>query len=333
MPDQQREFLLAQKIVHKPTGEEFDLGYLSECTLIEGMDLSGPKVILRLRDPYLYLQDTLKVSPDDEITITFADAFASDGLDTVMDFTVLSAPVASDMIVINAMCSPVLALKRPTRRSRLYSTGAVERMLSEMFPGVRQEIAKCPISEAYHVLAGERPSLALRQMAREQGGHVFFDRDRVVVARLSELMESEPVLTYYHNDNRQELQVISYQAKSPKFMLQDRIKRRFAAWSITGGWMTSSKNTEAVPDLYGSPSALVLDGINAAPIPVLDCTITGNGQIRAGSVLAVVWGARRVDAPLNEALPEKFVVWSVAHHYSGGKYFSRVKGVVPMEED
>lgn len=321
------DYRLVQKIVHKPTGQEFDLGYVTEFTFVETMDLSGPKVIMRMRDPLLFHRDNLKLAADDELTITLSDTFAREGMDAEMDFTVLSVPDGSSKLIVNCMASAVLNTKRPVGRSRLFSVGAVANMLGELFPGIKQEIAKCPITEAYHVLAGERPSMALRQMAKEQGGHVFLDRDKIVLKRIDELMARDPDFIYHHNDNREQNQIISYQAKNPKYMIKDKLKRCYSGFDITNGWVKSTKNSDAAPERYSSAAGLVLSGINSVPVPVLDCTVTGNGYIRAGSVMGIEWHTARTDAPLNEALPEKVVVWAVSHYYSDMKYFCRIKGV------
>lgn len=324
------DFKLVQKIVHKQSGQEFDLGYLSEFTFIETMDLSGPKVIMRMRDPYLYLQDNLQVKADDEITITLADVFATEEMDSVMDFTILSVPSAQEDNVINALSSPVMETKRPATRARLFPVGSAQNMLSSFFPGVKQELTKLPVTESYHVLSGERPSLALKQLAREQGGHIYFVRDKVTVSRVEELMKKDADFTYHGGDNKEQYQVITYQVKKPEHTLKDRLVRSNQAFSITDGWVTANKNTDAVPRLVSSASTPVMDGMNAAPSPVIDCTVTGNGGVKAGSVIAFNWHTNRMDAPLNEALPEKVVVWAVAHHYSNNGYFCRIKGVVSL---
>ena len=94
--------------------------------------------------------------------------------------------------------------------------------------------------------------------------------------------------------------------------------------------MNSVKNSGGVPKLYGSSAGPVLNSINAAPFPVIDFTIKGNGGIRAGSVIAFEWKTRRQDAPINEALPEKVVVSAVSHYYGSGKYLCRCKGSVQL---
>jgi len=326
------EFQLVQKIIHKRTEREVDLGFLSEFTMIETMDLSGPKVIMRLRDPYLYLTDTLALRAEDEFDITMADIFARDGIDVVLPFSLLKAPDAASMVVLNMMSTPIYKTKMPRKRSRLFPVGDPSAILGELFQGLKQEITRTPIAEAYHLLAGERDTYALRQLAREQGGHIFLDRDTMRLVRLEELIEKEPEFTYFHNDNREENQVISYQVRDPKLMLKDKVRRYFCGWDVVKGWVESNRNGSAVPERYGSPVGPVLDGINSAPVPVIDCVCTGNGLIRAGSIMGVTWKTRRAEAPLHENLPEKFIVWSVSHYFSDGKYWCRIKGVLPMED-
>lgn len=327
------EFRLIQKILHVDTGQELDLGYLSESTIIETMDLSGPKLILRFRDPHLYLCDSLKLASEDTLQVTLADIFDYDGMDTVMDFTLLYAPDASWQTVLNGLSTPVFENKKPLVRPRIFTRKPMAFVASALFPGVKQDLAKAPIVEDYHILAGERPSYAIRQMAREAGGHVFFDRDRIVFRRLKELMAGPANATYHHNDNREEFQIITYQVKKPELMLKDRLKRSYTGWSLTDGWVSSGVNTGEAFTLHGSPAKPILDALNEVRVPVIDCVVTGNGNLRAGSVMDIVWHTRRQDAPLNEALPSRVVVWSVSHYYASGKYFCRIKACIPMETE
>ena len=327
------EFRLIQKIVHVPTGQELDLGYLAEATMVEVMDLSGPKLILRFRDPHLYLADSLKLSSEDVLRVTFADAIDFDGMDAVLDFSLLFVPDASGEMVLNCLGTKVFDAKKPLTKPRLFTGRPMSQVVKAFFPEAKLDLAKTPVVESYHALAGERPTSALRQMARECGGHVFFDREKFSFRKLKDLMAGEPTAIYHHNDNTKELQVVTYQAKKPDLVLRDRLKRSYAGWDVVKGWVTSSVNAGAVFSLHGSPQAPVLDALNDVYIPVIDCTVTGNGQIRAGSVLDVVWHTRRQGAPINEALPSRFVVWLVSHYFSDGKYWCRIKGVVPMEHD
>jgi len=327
------QFRLIQKIVHGQTGQELDLGYLSEATMVETMDLSGPKLILRFRDPHLYLADSLKLATEDTLTVTMADAFDFDGVDMVMDFTLLFVPDASGQMVLNCLSKPIFDAKKPLARPRIFTKRPMSQIVKEFIPGFRQSLAKAPIVENYHVLAGERPTYALRQMARESGGHLFLSRERMQFSRLRELMAGSATATYHHNDNREELQIVSYQVRKPDLMIRDRLQRSYSGWDITQGWVSSGVNTGGVFELHGSPSKPVLDALNEVHVPVLDCTMTGNGLIRAGSVLDAVWHTRRQGAPLNEALPGRVIVWAVAHYASDGKYFCRVKGCRPLENE
>jgi hypothetical protein len=327
----EQQFLLFQKMVHKRTGIEMDLSFLLEGTWVETMDLAGPRLMMEFHDPQSYIKDRVGVRPLDEITVTLADPMTRDGLNIEQDYTVLTMPIAGDSVQFNCLFSPLFCLKNPAKSSRLYSRKPMSYIVRELLPGLKPDLARCPVVEDYHILAGERPTYMLRQMAREQGGHLFISREHVRFKRLKEQMAGEADATYHYGDPREKNQIIRHSVPSADLVMDDRLRRSFSGWNLTEGWVKSGKNSGAVPELHASPHKLTLDNLSLVHKPVLDFSCMGNGNLRAGAVLDLEWHMPRTDAPLDEYLPERVVAWNVAHYYKAQKYFCRVKGVQPYE--
>ena len=114
------EAVLFQKIEHVRTGRELDLAFLAEATLVETMDLSGPRLMVSFRDPHRYISDELGLTELDVLRVTLADVYSTEGMSSVMDFTVLSCPLVESSLKIEAMHSAVYALKEPSVTSRMF---------------------------------------------------------------------------------------------------------------------------------------------------------------------------------------------------------------------
>ncbi len=326
-----KEQEIFQKIEHLESGEALDLSFLKECNFVETMDLSGPRLMAEFDDKFRYLRDDLKIAERDTLKMTLADIYARDGMDEVLDFTILSMPIAGDSVKFNCIFKMTYDLKQPAPSARAFVQKGASAIVSALCPGFKVNAGRFPVIDDYHLLAAERASFMLRQMAREKGAHFYLRRTEACFHRLSDLLQVESPFVYHHDDSRKENQIIQYTAPSCQHILEDRIIRNYQGWNITEGWVTSG--VDAPPEIYSSPSKTTLKNINAAPAVVLDFSCTGNGFLMPGMSLDFVWNVQNVDRPIDESLPERAVIWLVAHYYRANKYMCRVKCVRPLSEE
>lgn len=323
---------LIQKIEHLRTGEEFDLSFLTECVFVETLDLSGPRLMMEFDDSDTsYLRESLGVVAGDKVRVTLADMFSQDGMDLLMNFTILTMPIAGNSVKFNAILSDVYDLKQPRVTPKLFVRKAPSYILKTLFPGLKYDLARALAVEDYHISVGERPSYMLKQMAREQGAHIYVSRDYVCLKRISELMsQSSPDFEYSYGDVSQPNQIIQYQTPRVSAVLTDLVAKRYSGWSITDGVIKSGKNTSYPAARYPSASRSTLDHLAAVSMPVIDLSCMGNGYLCPGKVVDVTWNTNMQEAPIDESLPARFVTSLVAHSYRANKYFCRAKGVVAL---
>ena len=62
-----------KSIQHVRTGEEINVGFVKTCTYVESMDLTGPKLIMVLKDFQHAITQKLALKELDEIKVSFAD--------------------------------------------------------------------------------------------------------------------------------------------------------------------------------------------------------------------------------------------------------------------
>ena len=117
----QQEYLLFQRIIHDKSGEEVDLSWLQEATYIETIDLSGPKLILKINDRESFLRDDLLIAEKDLLTVTLADHYQRAGMDIEETFVIETMPVdGNEVITLN--CLPLLIhnLKQPAKQAHFF---------------------------------------------------------------------------------------------------------------------------------------------------------------------------------------------------------------------
>ena len=326
----EQEHLLIQEIKHLPTGETVDLGFLVEFTLVESMDLSGPKFMVEFHDPESWLRDDVGVKEGDEIEATIADIYTNDGVDEKIKFTILTVSVTGSTVKINAIASVIFAIKKRAANATVYTQKSPDYILGILFPGISRDVGRFPVVEDYHLLAGEYPSYVLRQMSIEQGAHVFLQRDTVCLYRLADIMAQTGIIYHYDNKTEQN-QILRHTAPSAQHILEDKIIRRYSGWNMKNGWVSTGES-DLCPLNSSSQSTLTMKNIGKSPKPAIDFTCVGNGFLKAGICLDLVWNTLRVNSPIDESLPERVVIFNVAHNYRANKYFCRVKGVTPLEK-
>jgi len=277
---------LFKKFIHVRSGKEFDIGFLRESNYIETLGLDGPKLIMSWDDPNRYLKDELQIREQDEIEAHLSDDWAMDGMNVKQKFTVMVDPSADRFLKLNLMASPVFKLKTLSDKTRIFRQRGVAEIIGAVSAGFRIDAGKFPVVEDYHCIAGERPSAMLRQIAGEQGGHLWFGREGWHVKTLAALFAAGPVLSKAH---------------------------RYA------------------PSLNASQNVRTLGNRPTSSRIAIDFQTHGNGFLTPGMVLKLWWHMATPDRPLDESLPDKVVISSVAHYYSAQKYYCRVKGAVPFE--
>ena len=122
--------IIFKKIVHEQSGEEFDISFIEEGTFVETLELDGPKLFLTMTDQYSYLRDKLKIKELDTLSVYLTDFFASEGLEAVVNFTILKITVSSYFLKMQLMSTPVYQTKVLATGSKSF----VQKPLSGILP-------------------------------------------------------------------------------------------------------------------------------------------------------------------------------------------------------
>lgn len=332
MTEQQEDFFV-QKITLIQKGQpvgDFDLSFIKEVTYIETIDLSGPKLILVVDDPFRVIRDEMQVKERNVLEVVLSDRYMRDNMDKTIRFTILTMPIVGSVVTFNCLQETVCRLKTPAKEAILFTEKPVTAILQKLAPGVKTDISSLPVLNSYHLLPGMRPSKLLRQMAKEYGVMLFWRRGKIVCKKLKDMLKADAKITYYHNDNgEKENRIISFTRSNAKSVITDKSVRNFMGWDMVKGVVKSSKAIKAAAELVSVANVPSMDGQLEVPKPAIDFMVLGNGALVPGIPLTLVWNGDRVDMPIDESLPAKVVIGTVAHYYSASSYYCRVMGVLP----
>lgn len=314
--------------------DDFDLGWLKEMTFIETIDISGPRLILIMDDQLKYLTDELNVKPRDVLKVTFSSHWYEgdgDDLELVLHFRILTMPNEGNRITFNCMEKEVESIKQPWKKSLLFSQKPVTAILGKLIPSLKHEVGKFPVMLDYHILPGMRPAKTIRQMCQEMKAACFHRRKSIVFETWDKLKKQGSEITFYHEPPATEQcdeEVFRYEMLRSQEVVKDRVERNYMSWNLKDGIVNTSKATQKPAEWVSQPEATVLNNLLDVSAPTIDLTTSGQGLIRPGVVMKIVWNnTQSADKPINESLPEKILISTVAHYYSGNQYLCRVKGI------
>lgn len=305
--------------------QDFDLSFLKESIYIETMDLSGPRLVLRMYDPSGYLKDFLGIKPKEVLELTLEDIWGEDEVGIKVRFVVMTMPINGPMIEFNCFEQWVEMLKRPAVNAMLFTRKPVETIIKRLLPGLKYNIAKFPTLNDYHILPGVRPSKILRQLAHEQAAAIWICRGTVYCQPFKALRAQKPSLAYYHQSRTEINQVLTYNKPSGKAVLSDFMDRNYTGWDMAKGIVDTLGSKKKPAEMVAQITSL--DNLLVAPEPLIDFTVFGNGSLRPGVITSLHWRTDNPEAPIDESLPPSCLLGTVAHYYAPQRYFCRVKGI------
>lgn len=328
----QEDFLL-QKVKLIKNGAEagiFDLSFLKEVTFVETIDLSGPRLMMTFDDTHSIIRDDMKVKERDVLEIRIADVWERDGIDQTIQFVIWTMPNKGSTVTLNCMQKYVDLLKQPVQDAILFPKKPVETILKRLAPGLKYDVGSFPVLEDYHLLPGERPTRVLRQIAREKASLCFFRRGSVVFRKLTELAEKEAKNIYEYNNPTAKNQIIHFTRENSKAVIKDRVERNIVGWDMIKGVVKSGKKITKPPEFVSVFNQSTMNSLSEIPFPAIDFIVAGNGALVPGHIVGLKWNINKIDAPVDESLPARVIISTVAHFYKAQKYLCRIKGITTV---
>ena len=334
---------LIQKILWIGTGEEVDKSFMREATYVETIDLSGPRLSILFDDPDSILTDSdwFQIKIGDILKVTFEDPTYRSGMNMTLKFVILTMPKDGSILTFHCFQEDVYRLKMPAKEAQLFVQKSVRDILYSLIPGlpagrIEDFIDDFPVVEDYHLLPGMRPSLMIRQMAREQGALVFFSRNKFYFKTLYELRDGALVnerIEYEYNNNMADNQITHMEVMNVDQIIGDRIVREYLGWHMEDGYTKGECDYPNAPvEFVGVAHKITLSNLLAFALPLLDLTMIGDGRLEPGVPLDFVWNVSDSVRLFDDSLPVEGVVGVISHYCTGDQYNCRAKIVIPLDE-
>lgn len=331
-----------QKVVHKSSGLELPQGYLLQGIYIESMELNGPKIILVYNDPEQYISGKIKIKEYDELTISYGDAWAENGVSEQEDFVVLTCtPVhRSKHIEISCMAKMVYELKKINDKAKIFKQrGVLEILKAIVLKGMKFDIKAFPVINDYHLPPGMRPTTMLRQIAKEMGAQMWYSRNTIHMCKFEFCYAQSPEMTFEYGKIGSENSILKYEKPSEQVAAQETKLRVWTGWDEKKGRVSTPLDNPLLSKIKGVAKQFYPGGNNPWILAnalvgtkvAIDFIASGSFAVEPGKSLALRWHQANPQDPLNENLPDKIVVDTVSHFYAPQKYAIRVKGAVPLE--
>jgi hypothetical protein len=356
MPDYDN--FVIRKVLYN--GREVDLSFLIEATVVETIDLSGPRIVMKFNDQYSLLRDELKIEPGVilEIAAPMGEMFSNEGdaLLAYEDYRVWTMPVtAKGEVVLNCIHDDMWRWKQPIVNPRIFRRWNPVEIIKALEPkttnwdyvyddGYSRE-SSFPVTEEYHFLPGERTSLTIKQMALEHAACFYLSRgERFHLNAKKRMVLAPPMFTYDHYDedfprdiefDAYHGMVLYYARPYNNQILEDLMVRRYTGFNMVDGPIYATRNINAPLEFKPQQHVLTLNNLNINLIPAVEFTAPGNSWLVAGVMMKLNWYQSDKDHPIDESLPDKALVGTVVHYYSAQKYYMRVKclNLAPWVED
>ena len=327
--DNQKQGPYIQQIVCG--GKEIKPSFLQQSTLIESMDLSGPKLILKFNDPDSVLYDDIGVKPTKTLTVTFTDFWHDDeaGNDPLVDnFFIQNMLVESEIVTLKCLQSDIKALKSPAYRPMMLVQRHVPVIARRLMPNVRYEIDRFTVDNNYLVSPGECKSNVLRNLGWDLGAKVFYRRGTLVIRKREDMFDDPPAFTYAYNSPQAPFQIIHYQSPHGKEIVYDSTEKRNCERDMIESSDSAANHSQNAAESVRVVSLAALHNISIT-FPEVEFTVPGSGALAPGMALALEWNLKHLDPSLDESLPKKIIISTLTHNYQEQKYLTCVNGILP----
>lgn len=238
-------------------------------------------------------------------------------------FFVTSATLAGDVITVIAVSDELRQFKIPSARTVLHSNRTPAAIFSDYMGDLVLADNTQKRAVTYHLNAGEKPSKMLADMARDKGALCWVARGKFYFSTLTDLARQKAAFTYEANNPQAERTI-----SKMRFINQDHAATagnqfRFSGYSMTDGYV--EYGDAALPVRYISDADMeTLRNLQKKLVPKLDIEVAGNPGIRPGLRIEVLIYRYENDNQIDESLPRKMIVISVAHFEDRVGYTTRI---------
>lgn len=303
-------------------GQTVPTARIIETTYIERMDMTGPKLLLKIADREKYYQDDIGLDDGSQLFLSIGDA---DGRGEALfsdTFIVGANWSEGDTLHIEAMQADIYAIKQPVTKPEFFVSKTPAEILKTIFPECQLVVdPNYSARQTYHVLTGATHGIMLEQLARDYGAAMWLARGKIYFKRLSTIMDATEAYKFEYMRNASDNPLIQqYTRYRPQRRKLRELQRDYMCWDPERGMVTIGNG---YPRQF-LPARLEhqLKPHNYGVMNDIDCIMSGNGQFTPGQVIKLELNRETQETLLDESVPAVQLMLGVRHYQQGKKFIS-----------
>lgn len=315
------ESLFLQSITHE--SQEIPPALIISVTLIEGVKLNAPKLIIKFADQDNHITDTFNVTSDSELNISFGDVSVEDGNLFEDTFTVVSPPKkVGDTVLVEALQTDVYTLKKHLNTPKFFVDKSPAQVFKELVPAKKVNVLGSVGRGTFHIANGVTPSMMLEQMAKELGAVVYYCRGEFYFVAYSYINRKALDVEYEFNNPNADNIIYGIATPFSHNLIKRHAVRDFQMWDETQGIVKSG--IDATRESLASLGKDRLMSMNKLLLPVMLSHCAGTTTIAPLSKMGFTLHRLSKEEVVNESLPDEQVIIEMKHHQQGYDYFCQL---------
>jgi hypothetical protein len=305
-------------------GYELDIESIVSLAYTETVDLSGPSIILQLRDAQSIIRDLCGLAGGSTVKLEMGDLYGTGDQHFEERFIVITCPIENDIIKIEGFQRDCHDIKNPAGKPLFFSDKQPRAILAALLPNL---VVNCTVSGrgTYHLNQGKSPSRLLRDMARDYGATCWICRGTVYFQKISAIQSSKALLKIGLNSHDADVNIARYNKINTTSLYERVVHKSYSAWLTDSGHKHSltHKNKPSVLLAYPLTPAL-LSNQSLYVQPVIDIVVRGDSRFKPSVLFDVEVIKFSADAALDESVESRLFIKAVTHYSESTKYNNRI---------
>lgn len=290
-----------------------------EGTYIERMNLTCPKLILKLEDKDKLYQDNGKLVAGARLTLRLGDIDSRGQALFKESFIVGSCSSDGPILNVEALQEDIYRIKQPLSIPHFFVNKSIIEIISFIFPNYKIEHDNFVEKVTYHCLTNSTYSMMLEQLSSDFGAAIWLNRGVVHIKKLNAVMAQDEAFKMDFNQNLSKNNTIrkydSYHKEKSKLRL---LSKDFFSWTIQNGVKQLSSNKPRV--FLSNRSESQLHNNNLFLINITESLLAGNGDFTCGKTVKLMLTRFSQESVLDESVPGKQIMLGVRHYQKRNAY-------------
>lgn len=323
-----REWAFIQAV--KVDGQPIEPDFIVSCAYIETGDLSGPKLILSLRDQIGYFRDDIGIKKGAEIEITMGEVHAENDDVWIERFIVAKPTSAGDILTIEGFATTIAQIKSLVAKPRFFVEQSPAAIIKALLPGVKYNVDSFPAS-TYHLNVGMTASRLLRTMARDCGAMCWYARGTLHFKSMKAIARENTQLTVEAGKHHAPINIERYSILGEDELYERILEKSFFRWDTVEGIERGGKYSDKAASMISVASKSALSNQSIGMVPHILIETLGNNAFSPGVNLEVLFHKLLPEQSIDESIPEKQTIYQVTHFQEGSKYNCKLEMVTLHE--